>query len=343
MPPVTNAGDAPAALPGRQKAAILCMALGAEAAARVTQKLTPDEVEVISYEIARADRVPQEAVEAVLGEWLETVVAADALAGGGVDFAREVLEKAFGAPKAAQILKRITSQLADSAGLHRLRNADPQQLVNTLRGEHPQTLALILSHLQPAQTAAILKELEPALGSDVVFRMARMEKVSPEILQLIERALAAETALSMSHGMSASGGPAAVAQVLNLVNASLEQQLLDGVAARDPGLCDQIKNLMFVFEDIGTLDDRALQRLLREAEAKTLALALKAASEELKRKITGAMSQRAVGALNEEMEMMGPVKMRDVEAAQLAIVTQVRRLEEAGEIVLGGGDDLVVG
>jgi flagellar motor switch protein FliG len=332
----------PSEMTGREKAAILCMALGAEVAAKVTAQLTPDEAEVISFEIARVDQVPAERVDVVLAEWVESVVAAD-VAGGGVDFAREVLEKAFGSQRAGQILKRIQGQLQESAGLQRLRKADPQQLVNTLRGEHPQTLALILSHLQPAQTAAILKELDPALGGEVVFRMARMEKVSPDMLNLIERSLAAETELSMSQGMSASGGPAAVAQVLNLVHSTLEQQLLDGVEARDKGLSDQIKNLMFVFEDIATLDDRALQRLLREIEAKTLALSLKAASDELKAKIMGSMSQRAVGSLREEMEMMGPVKMRDVEAAQIVIVTQVRQLEESGEIVLSGGDDLVVG
>ena len=333
----------PTSLSGRQKAAIICMAVGSEAAAKITQRLTPEETEAITFEIARVDQVSADTVNAVLGEWLEGVVAADALAGGGVDFAREVLEKAFGSQRANQILKRIQSQLEDSAGLRRLRNADPQQLVNTLRGEHPQTLALIMSHLQPTQTAAILKELDPSLGSEVVFRMARMEKVSPDMLNLIERSLAAETELSMSQGMSSSGGPEAVAQVLNLVHSSLEQQLLDGVGARDAALCEQIKNLMFVFEDIATLDVRALQRLLREIEAKTLALALKAASEELKAKILGAMSQRAVGSLKEEMEMMGPVKMRDVEAAQITIVTQIRQLEEAGEIVISAGDDLVIG
>jgi flagellar motor switch protein FliG len=332
----------PSEMTGRQKAAILCMALGSEVAAKVTQQLTPEETEVITYEIARVDQVSPERVDRVLAEWVESVVAAD-VAGGGVEFAREVLEKAFGSARANQILKRIQSQLQESAGLQRLRNADPQQLVNTLRGEHPQTLALILAHLQPAQTAAILKELDPTLGSDVVVRMARMEKVSPDMLNLIERSLAAETELSMAQGLSSSGGPGAVAQVLNLVHSTLEQQLLDGVGQRDQALCDQIKNLMFVFEDISTLDDRALQRLLREVEAKVLALALKAASEELKTKIMGAMSQRAVGSLKEEMEMMGPVKMRDVEAAQLAIVTQIRQLEESGEIVISGGDDLVVG
>ncbi len=333
----------PADLSGREKAAILCLALGAETAALITQKLSPEEAEVISFEIARLDNVSGEVVEAVLNTWLEAA-ALDSLSSGGVEFARDILERAFGNTKATQILKRIQLQLADSAGLHRLRKADPQQLGNTLRGEHPQTIALILAHLEPSQTAAILKEIPPATGGEVVFRMARMEKVSPEMLNMIERSLGSEADLHFAQGMSASGGPAAVAAVLNLVHASLEQQLLEGVEAKDRELSEQIKNLMFVFEDVATLDEKALQRLLRDVEAKTLALALKAASEELKNKIMGAMSQRAVASLREEMEFMGPVRMRDVEAAQTLVVTTIRKLEEAGEIVISAGaEDMVIG
>jgi flagellar motor switch protein FliG len=208
-----------------------------------------------------------------------------------------------------------------------------------MRGEHPQTIAVILSHLEPQHTANVLKEIEPEIGSEVVYRMARMEKVSPELLSIIERSIAAETDLSVQQGMSASGGPAAVAAVLNFVNASLEKVLLDGVQSKDPALCDQIKNLMFVFEDIQTLDSRAIQRVLRDVDSKELALALKAASVELKTKIMSAMSQRAVQALTDEMELLGPSRMRDVEAAQANIVAVVRKLEEAGEIVLNGGED----
>ena len=208
--------------------------------------------------------------------------------------------------------------------------------------EHPQTVALILAHLDAQHTAAILKELDTSIGADVVFRMAKMEKVQPELLMLIERALSADTDLSAAQTMSSSGGPAAVASVLNYVAASLEKVLLDGVSSMDQSLCDQIKNLMFVFEDVGTLDAKALQRLLRDVDSKELALALKAASTDLRGKITGAMSQRAVSALNDEMEMLGAVRMRDVEGAQANIVAMVRKLEEAGEIVLAGGDDDMV-
>ncbi|MGQ0646103.1 MAG: flagellar motor switch protein FliG [Gemmatimonadaceae bacterium] len=332
----------PSTMSGRQKAAILCLALGTDTAAKITQKLLPDEVDALSFEIARVEQISPEVVDSVLEEWLTRIRVADSLASGGIDAAREILEKAFGSRKATQVLERIQGQLQNTIGLHRLRNADAQQLGQMLGGEHPQTIALILSHLEPQQTASILKELDTTIGAEVVFRMARMEKVSPELILLIERTLSADADLTTTQGMSASGGPAAVASVLNYVAASLEKVLLDGVATMDQALCDQIKNLMFVFEDLTSLDSRALQRLLRDVDSKELALALKAASVDLKGKITAAMSQRAVQALNDEMEMMGPVRMKDVESAQANIVAMVRKLEEAGEVVLSGGDDDVV-
>ena len=330
-------------LSGTQKVAILCMVLGSESASMITQKLAQEEVEQISYEIARMDRVSNEATEAVLAEWLEVMLAADSIAAGGVEFAREVLERAFGNQKAVTILKRIQMQISETAGLHRLRTADPQQLGNMLRGEHPQTVALILAHLEPQHTASVLKELDPSFGAEVVLRMARMEKVSPDMLVLIERSILTETDLNATQGLTTSGGPAVVAEVLNLVTPSLEKAIMRGVEERDPSLCEQIRNLMFVFEDIVSLDERSLQRLLREIDVKELALALKSASNELKNKMMGAMSQRASSALKEEMEMLGPSRKRDVEASQTAIVAMIRKLEDAGEIVVGGGaDDVVV-
>jgi flagellar motor switch protein FliG len=331
----------PGALSGRQKVAILYLALGTDTAARLTQMLTPEEVDAISFEIAQLHEVAPPVVDSVLEEWLSRVLVSDTLAQGGIDAAREILEKAFGPRKAQQVLERVQGQLQNSIGLH-IKHTEAQQLSQMLAGEHPQTIALVLAHLDPQQTASILKAFEPAMGADVVLRMARMEKVSPELLMMIERTLSAEAEINAPQGMSASGGPAAVASVLNYVTASLEKVLLDGVAEVDQALCDQIKNLMFVFEDLSGLDSRALQRLLRDVDAKELALALKAVSPELKSKITGAMSQRAVQALNDEMELMGPVRMKDVETAQANIVAMVRKLEEAGEIVLGGGDDDVV-
>lgn len=328
---------------GRQKLAIVFMCVGPEIMAKLSGELTTEEVEQISLEIAQTERVSPQVAESVLAEWLEATLGVASLTTGGMEFAREVLERAYGKAKADQMLKRIQNQLTDTVGMPRLRKLDPQQLATTLRAEYPQTAALVLAHLEPAHTAAILRELPPAFGGEVMYRMAKMEKVAPEMLQLVERALSSDADLTFTTGMAAAGGPASVASVLNLVSGSLEKELIEGFSARDAALADQIKNLMFVFEDLVALDDKSLQRLLREIDAKSLALALKAASDDLKNKILGSMSQRAVAALKEEMEFMGPVKMRDVETAQTAIVTQVRKLEETGEIVLSaGGDDVLV-
>src|SRR5437763_1952156 len=295
-------------LTGTQKAAILCMVLGSDASALLTQKLGQEEVEQISFEIARMDRVSNEATEAVLAEWIEVMTAADSIAAGGMEYAREVLERAFGGQKSGAMMKRIQAQISETAGLHRLRNADPQQLGNMLRGEHPQTVALILAHLEPQHTAQVLKEIDPSFGSEVVLRIARMEKVSPDMLLLIERSILTETDLAPAQGLTTSGGPAAVAEMLNLVSPSLGKALMQGVEQRDASLCEQIRNLMFVFEDVVSLDDRSLQRLLREIDVKELALALKSASNEVKNKIMGSMSLRASAALKEEMEMLGPAR-----------------------------------
>lgn len=333
---------APDRITGRQKVAIVCMALGSEHAAKVTAELHPEEAEIVALEMAQLTGVPPTLVDNILAEWLEQTLAVDSLSTGGVEFAKEVLEKAFGNVKASVILKRIQAQIDDSDRFRKLRRVDPQQLGSTLRGEHPQTIALILAHLEPAQVANILRELDPKLGGDVMFRIARMEKVAPDMISLVERAIGSEADMAFTQGMSHVGGPAAVAAVLNLVNSTLEKEVLDLVAERDTGLSDTIKNLMFVFEDLLTLDDKSLQRLMREVEVKQLALALKVASPELKTKIMGTMSQRAVQGLKEEMEFLGPVKTRDVEAAQTDVVSKVRALEESGEIVLSSGSDDIV-
>lgn len=331
-------------LTGRQKAAVLLVAIGPEASAALTAQLTPEEVEAISFEIAQLDRVPPEVVNAVLAEWHQTEEAAHSLAQGGVDYARDLLERTLGPQKAAVVLRRIEGQLRDSAGFQSLRRADPQQLAGVLRNEHPQSIALILAHLESALVADVCRLMEPSLGGDVLFRMARMEKVLPEVLQIVERSLGNDAALSLSPDMTAAGGPAAVAAVLNLVTGTLEKQLLDGIEQQDVDLVEQIKSLMFVFEDMIRLDDKALGRIMRDVETKELALALKAASTELKTRIRGTMTQRAIQALEQEIEFLGPVRLRDVETAQASIVKTVRALEEAGEIVLsaGGTDDVLL-
>ncbi len=331
-------------LTGRQKVAILLMALGEEASAEITRNMAPDEVEAISFEIAKMDNVEADLVEEILDEWQKTEQAAISIAEGGFDYAKRVLEKAFGPSKASQVLKRIEAQLSDHISLSHLRNADPQQLTAIIRNEHPQTMALILAFLDPGQTAAVLREIDTDLGSEVLLRMARMEKVMPDVLKLVEESLGADSDLSLTGGSgSAAGGPESVAEVLNLVSSTLEKDLLDGVADHDMDLSEQIKNLMFVFEDIIKLDERGITRLLRDVESKELALGLKAASDELKMKILGTMSSRARDSLEEEMEFLGPVRVSDVEGAQANIVKMARALEEAGEIVIGASEDAMIG
>ncbi|MBI2795782.1 MAG: flagellar motor switch protein FliG [Gemmatimonadetes bacterium] len=328
---------------GLQKSAVLCLALGPEGASRITQKLGEDEVEALMIEIARIDRVEPDLADRVLREALDSAGAPTSVRPGGVGFARELLEKTFGASKAQSVVKRVASHRPDQAGFSRLRKADPQRLATMLRNEHPQTLALILANLPPQQTAAVLKELDRGLCAEIAYRIARMERVSPDSLQVIEQSLGADPDIDLNPGMSRQGGPGTIATILNLLQGTIEKEILEQVAERDQTLSEQIRNLMFVFEDLLRLDDKALQRLLRDVDTKTLALALKGASAELKAKLMAQMSQRAVGVLKEEMEMLGPVRMKDVEQAQMGIVQQVRALEEAGEIVLGGaGDDVVV-
>lgn len=329
-------------LSGREKVAIVLMAAGEEASAEITKHLPEEEVEAISFEIARMDKVDPAVVEAIIEEWKHTEAAAFSLAQGGVDYARKILEKAFGQNRAKTILQRIESQLHDSVSLAPLRSADPDQLMGTLRKEHPQTIALVLAYLNPDQTAHILRGLDPDLGSEIVLRMARMDKVMPDALRVVEGTLGSDSDVSLSRDVTTAGGPEIVAEVLNHVASGLERDLLDGVAVEDVELSEEIKDLMFVFEDITGLDDKAITRILRDVETRELALALKVASDELKDRILGSMSNRARDALLEEIDFLGPVRVSDVEKAQAEIVQTARALEEAGEIVIGGSDDMVV-
>lgn len=343
MLPARREGPEAVVLTGRQRAAVLCTVLGPDFTSRVAQHLTPEEMDIISVETARLEEVSTPVADLVLREWHEIIRAADFLVEGGAEYAREILERTFGPDGATEMLQRIERQLVDVAGLHRLRKADPQQLGGMLRYEHPQTIALILAHLAPAHTAVVLKELEPSVAAEVVYRMARMESVSPDMLQLIERALGSEMEMHVSQRMSVSGGPKAVAAVMHLVPPALEKELLGGIGLRDGELREQIENLMFLFEDLIRLDDRALQRLLREVEPRELALALKTASEPLRARLKEQMTTRAAMALEDEMEWLGPVRVRDVESAQARIVAVVRALENVGELVIGiGAHDRIV-
>ncbi len=330
-------------LSGAQKGAVLCMALGAEHSARVMQMLSAREVEVISREIASLPTVGAERVGTVLNEFQQVSRAVDSVARGGVEYAQEVLEQALGVPKARMILEKIQEQMVDT-GLKRLRNAAPEVLSGILRGEHPQTIALILAHLDARQSSSVIQTMDPELAGEVLYRIARMEKISPEMLVVVESGLSSKTDLSLTEEMTLSGGPQAVAKLLNLTGGTLEKQLLEGIEGRNGEIADQIKALMFVFEDLLLIDARGIQRVLRDVDAKDLALALKAASNELKQHIRANMSERAGQALEEEIEMLGPVRVKDVEAAHTRIIETVRLLSDAGEIMIsgrGGGDDII--
>ncbi|TVR64201.1 MAG: flagellar motor switch protein FliG [Gemmatimonadales bacterium] len=330
-------------IPGPRKAAILLMALGDDVSSKITRHLPPEEVEALSYEIARMDRVEPALVEKVLEEWEQTERAAQFVAEGGTDFARRILTKAFGQERADQILSRIEVQLSETLTLAPLQKADPQQVAGLIRNEHPQTMALVLAHLDAQQAGFILKELDSRKASGILMRMALVDKVLPEVLQVVERVLGAGGEVSLSQGGATRGGPIAVASVLNELVGGLEKELLDQMSEVNPELAQEIKDLMFVFEDILKLDDDAVTRIMREVDVRDMATALKVASEPLKEKMLGVMTTRARDALTEEMEFMGPVRMREVEEAQGKVVGTIRSLEEAGEIVVSGGRDVMVG
>lgn len=326
------------ALNGAQKAAVLCMALGAEASARVLSKLSPAEIEAISRTIAHTAVVPPEMIDAVLGEFRETSRALSTTTSGGEEFAREVLEGALGIPRARNVMERIREApaAADSA---ELGSANVETLQMALRDEQPQTLALVLAHLEPGVAAQMISGMNPELSAEVLYRVATMDKVSPEVLRLVETAIAERSKSTAAPDLQPSGGPAAAARVLNKLPTGSDEPLLAAVTARSSDVATRIRELMFVFEDLRLLDDRAMQRVLRDVDSRELATALKAASDELRDHILHNMSERAGAALKEELEMLGAVKVKDVQAAHANIIAAVRELQAAGEIQIDRGGD----
>lgn len=327
---------------GVKKAAVLLTALGEEASTRVIEQLSPEEVEAVSLEIARMDQVDPAMVEAVLREWQHSDADTLPLAVGGVDYARRIVERALGAEQAPEVMRRIEGQLEGKVTLTHLKGADPQQLYQVIRDEHPQTIALIMASLDPDQAAGILRGLDPERGSDLILRMARMERVMPDVLHLIETSLGSDPDLVFAPQGARRGGPASVAEVLKRIPGAGDRELLDAAARVDPESSERIRNLMFVFEDIGRLDDRSITRILRDVDARQLAVALKVTSPAFRDRLLGVLSTRARDSLLQEMEFLGPVRVREVEAAQAEVVRLVRALEEAGEITVEAGDDVVV-
>jgi flagellar motor switch protein FliG len=327
-----------------QKAAIALVSFGTEVSSLVLKGMSEQEIEKITIEIANLRDVPSDIEEKVVEECYQIFMARQYISQGGVDFAQQILEKAVGEVKAKEIMQRLESSLR-SRGVSLLKDIDPKQLANFFQNEHPQTIALILTQLSPHQAAAILSELGPELQAEVSLRIATMEKISPEIIKEIESTLEGHFDTSATRDLSVSGGAKAIAEILNLIDTTAEKNIIQSLEADDPDLAAEVKNMMFVFDDVVLLDDRSIQRLLKEVETKDLSLALKATRDEVKKKIFSNVSERVATLIEEEMEFMGPTRLSDVESAQGRIVDAVRRLEEEGQIIIagrGGREDIIV-
>lgn len=330
-------------LTGKQKAAVLLISLGPDVSAQVYKHLSEEEIEQLSLEISSVKKVDKELKEDIIDQFHQIALAQDYISQGGIGYAKSVLEKAFGDQEATNIINRLTASL-QVRPFDFARKADPQQLLNFLQTEHPQTIALVLSYLDPEQSGQVLSELPEDVQAEVAKRIATMDSTSPEIINQVEQILEQNVSASLTDDYTQTGGIQAVVEVLNGVDRSTERTILDTLENQDPELADEIKKRMFVFEDIVILDNRAIQRVIREVENEDLRLSLRVASDEVKDIIFKNMSERMAQTFREEMEYMGPVRLRDVEEAQTRIVSTIRRLEDIGEIVIarGGGDDIIV-
>lgn len=330
-------------LRGKEKAAILLVALGPEVASLVYKELEEPVIELLTLEIANLRKVTPEQKTEVLKEAQELLMAREFLTQGGVDYARRVLEQALGPERAQEVLRRITASL-QVRPFDFMRHTDAQQLLSFIQGEHPQTIALILSYLEPEQAAQIIGGLPAGTQAEVARRIAKMDRITPEVLREVERVLERKLSSVLGQDFTLAGGIDAIVEIINRVDRGTERHIMETLEEKDPDLAEEIKRRLFVFEDIAGMDDRSLQRVLRDVDMKDLALALKGATEELRQKFYKNMSRRAAEMLKEDMDFMGPVRVRDVEEAQQKIVNVVRALEDAGEIVIarGGEEDFVV-
>ena len=330
--------EAAAKVSGRRKAAILLVALGPELAAPVLRHLRDEEIEALTFEIAGLSRVTAEEKEAVMAECYEVAAAHQYVSSAGIQYATELLQKSVGPQKAAELIDRLTASIRVSP-FDSFRKVDPSQLASMLQQEHPQTIALVLSYLKPTQAAAVISCLPPDLQTEVGMRVATMDRTSPDVVREVETALESKLTNLPAQEFTAVGGVQALVAILNRSDRATERSILSALEERDPELAAQVKKLMFVFEDMLSLDGRSLQLVLRNVDGKDLALALKGASEELREKVFRNMSQRAAETLREDIQLMGRVRRRDVEEAQGRIVEVARRLEESGQIVISRDED----
>lgn len=330
-------------LTGIQKAAILFITLGPEVSSEIIKRLPESEIQKITYEIANTTSVNSEQREAILNEFLQINQARDYIKEGGMDYARALLSQALGPTRAAEILEKVSEATQQYRPFSIARKADAHQLLNVIANEHPQTIALILCYLQVDKAAQVLAELPEELQSDVAFRLATMSNTSPMVIKEIEKVLESKLSSVVRTEMTSLGGVETLVDILNQVDRTTEKNITESLEREDPELADKVKSSMFVFEDIITLDDVSIQRVLREVEAKELALALKGCSPDVANSIFRNQSKRAAASLKEDMEFLGPVRLMDVEKAQQKIVGIIRRLDEAGEIIISrGGEDAII-
>lgn len=322
-------------LTGRQKAAVLMIALDVESAAHIFKQLDQSEIEKLTVEITNMQGVHSSVIAKVMEEFQQLTVAQEYIVKGGIEYAHSVLEKALGAIKAGEIIEKV-KELTTIKGFSIFKKADPKQLANFLQKEHPQTIALILSHLPAEQASEVIEYMSEDARADVVFRIATLGRVSPNLIADIEHVVDSVADEVINEGGTVTEGARVVAGILNKVGVVQAKALMSAIEERDPQTAAEVKRLMFMFEDILYIDDRSVQRILREVDKKDLTYALKIADEKLKQKIFSNMSERASEMIKEELQFMGPVRLRDVEAAQARIIEVIRQLEENQEIVVGG-------
>jgi flagellar motor switch protein FliG len=327
---------------GKEKAAILLISLGPEKSAEIFKHLSEEEIEELTLQIANMRMVSSEEKQQVIEDFYQIALAQEYISEGGINYAKEILERAVGPDKAVDIINRLTSSL-HVRPFEFIRKADPNQLLNYIQNEHPQTIALILSYLQPSQSAQILASLAPEKQGEVTRRIAIMDRTSPEVVKEIEKVLETKFSGMLSQDFTTAGGIQSVVDILNSVDRGTEKFIMEELDIRDAELSEEIRRRMFVFEDIVSLDNRSIQRVIREIDNAQWAIALKGASEEVKEVIFTNMSKRLVEMIKEDIEFMGPVRIRDIEEAQQNIVNIIRKLEEDGEIITPrGGDEIIV-
>ena len=332
----------PDELLGVQKAAILLIALGPEKSAHVFKHLKEEEIEDLTLEIANTRAVTPQVKEQVVEEFYQVCLAQQYIAEGGISYAKELLEKALGADKALDVIGKLTASLQVKP-FEFIRKTEATQLLNFIQDEHPQTIALILSYLTPSQAALIVSALPPDRQADVAKRIATMDRTSPDVIKDVEKILESKLASLVNQDYTIIGGVDAIVEILNTVDRSTEKHIMEILEMDEPELADEIRKKMFIFEDILLLDSRAIQRVLRDVDNSDLAVALKSANEEVQNAIFSNLSSRLASMIKEDMEFMGPVRMKDVEEAQQKIVNIIRALEESNEIVIsrGGGDEII--